>query len=148
MAKLVLKKCKVHFHCCHHRGKHRKGKLLFTVFYPHLKLYLKGITHMVLTDTQKVNLSISPVDAKGKPAKIDGVPSWTSSDETILSLVPAADGLSAVAVAGDPGHAQVSVTADADLGEGVTGITGTLEVDVEAGEAVSLNITAGAPEPQ
>ena len=44
------------------------------------------------------------------------------------------------------GAAQVNVTADAQIGEGVTEITGVLDVEVKAGQAVALNIAAGAPE--
>jgi len=39
----------------------------------------------------------------------------------------------------------VNVSADADLGDGVTTIAGTLDVTVAASQAVSLNISAGTP---
>ena len=103
---------------------------------------------MVLTDTQKVILSIQPVDKKGHAAPVDGVPVWMSSDETVLMLEVSADGMSAVALAGDPGHAQVSVMADADLGEGITLLTGIEEFDVVHGQAVGLSISAGVPSEQ
>jgi len=103
----------------------------------------------VLTDTQKTALAIAVVDAKGNAALIDGVPVWTSSDDAILAVTAAADGLSAVAVAVGPlGQAQVNVSADADLGAGVSAITGTLDVQVIAGAAVAVTIAAGAPEEQ
>jgi hypothetical protein len=102
---------------------------------------------LLLTDTQKVTLSIQPVDAKGFAAKVDGVPVWSVSDPTIggIAIVDANTGLSAVFTALLPGVCQVNVTADADLGPGVTSISGTLDVQVEPGQAVSLSITAGAP---
>ena len=104
---------------------------------------------MILKDNQQVSLAIQPVDAKGKPAQVDGKPAWESSDPSIVSVTPSDDGLSAVAAAGQNlGHAQISVKADADLGEGVRLITGVLEFDVVAGEAVSLSIIAGQPEDQ
>ena len=103
---------------------------------------------MVLTDSQKVALSIQPVDKKGKPALVEGVPVWMSSDVAIVDVQPLPDGLSAFAVAQDLGHAQISVMADADLGEGTTLITGVLEIDVVAGQAVGLTINAGEPEEQ
>ena len=103
---------------------------------------------MVLTDSQQVLLSIQPVDKKGKPAKVDGIPAWVSSNLDVLTLSVAPDGLSATAVALDLGHSQISVMADADLGEGVVLLTGIEEVDVVAGQAVSLAITAGVPEEQ
>lgn len=102
---------------------------------------------LVLTDVQKVSLSISPVSAAGNPASIDGVPTWSTSDDTVLTLEVAEDGLSAVAfTTGKLGTAQVSVVADADLGEGVKELTGVLDVEVKASEAVSLELNAGTPE--
>ena len=113
------------------------------------QITIKGdLKTMILTDTQEVDLAIQPLDKKGKPAQVDGVPAWVSSDTTIITVTPAADGLSAVATAGNIGHAQVTVSADADLGPGVTTITGVLEIDVAGGQAVSLGITAGTPREQ
>ena len=101
---------------------------------------------LVLTDIQKVSLSITPTSAAGNPAPVDGAPVWTSSDESVLTVTASADGLSAEAVTtGKLGVAQVSVSADADLGEGVTTITGVLDVEVKASEAVSLAVSAGTP---
>ena len=101
---------------------------------------------LILTDVQKVGLSVSFVTAKGNPAQVDGAPVWSVSDATVLSVVPSADGLSAEVVAVGPlGTAQVSVTADADLGTGVTALVGTLDVQVVASEAASIVINAGAP---
>lgn len=37
------------------------------------------------------------------------------------------------------------MSADADLGEGVTTVTGTLDVEVIASEAASLNVSVGTP---
>jgi hypothetical protein len=104
---------------------------------------------LILTDVQKVGLSIAPVDAKGNPAPVDGVPTWGTSDASILTVTPAADGMSAEALAVGPvGTAQVNVSADADLGTGITTITGTLDVQVTASQATALDITAGTPEAQ
>ena len=75
----------------------------------------------VLTDMQKVSAGpIQPVDGAGHPAPVDGVPVWAVSDEKILTVTPSADGLSAdIETTGELGTAQVTVTADADLGAGV-----------------------------
>jgi hypothetical protein len=102
---------------------------------------------VTLTDLQKVPLTISPVDAVGNPALVEGIPVWTSSNEAVLTVIPAEDGLSAVATTVGPlGVAQVTVTADADLGEGVTMIAGTEDFTVLASQAVSMGITTGVPE--
>jgi len=102
---------------------------------------------LILTDVQKVSLSIQPVSAAGNPAPVDGAPVWSSSAPDVVTVTAAPDGMSAVAVTtGKLGTAQISVSADADLGAGVTTITGTLDLEVQASQAVSLNVTAGAPE--
>lgn len=101
---------------------------------------------LILTDEQKVTLSVAFVTAKGNPATVDGPPVWTVSNDTVLSVVPSADGLSADVVSVGPlGASQVSVTADADLGAGVTALIGTLDVTVVASEAASIVISAGTP---
>lgn len=102
---------------------------------------------LILTDEQKVKLSVSFLTKAGNAAKVDGAPVWSSSNDTVISLVVAEDGLSADAVTVGPlGSAQVSVSADADLGEGVRSIVGTLDLEVVAAEAATVGIAAGAPE--
>lgn len=99
-----------------------------------------------LTDTQQVALSVAFADKAGNAATVDGAPVWSSSDETVLTVVAAEDGLSAVATAtGKLGTAQVSVSADADLGAGTTTLTGVLDVTVLVSAAVSAVVSAGAP---
>jgi hypothetical protein len=101
---------------------------------------------LVLTDTQKVALSIAPVDAAGNPAAVEEV-TWEVSDSAVLTLAVAEDGLSAeVVTTGALGTAQVSVKADALIGEGVEELTGLLDIEVVADKAVSLGVTAGTPE--
>lgn len=102
---------------------------------------------LILTDIQKVALSIKPVSAAGNPAPVDGKPEWVSSAPDVVTVEAAEDGMSAVVMTtGKLGTAQVAVKADADLGEGVVEITGVLDVEVKASAAVSLSIEAGAPE--
>jgi len=108
----------------------------------------EGATSMNLRDDQQVTLTIQPVDKKGAPAPVDGVPVWASSDATVVAVTPAADGMSAVVVGVAPGTARVVVTADADTGAGVTDLTGTLDFTVTGGSAVSITITAGEPTDQ
>ena len=104
---------------------------------------------LILTEDQKIGLSIAPKSKKGNPAKLDGVPVWESSDAAILGVTAAADGLSAsVAAAGALGTAQVSVRGDADLGAGVREIIGMIDVEVVGGEATIIEIATGSPEPQ
>ena len=102
---------------------------------------------LILTDSQKVVLSIKPVTKAGNPAPIDGLPVWSLGCEDHLKLELSEDGLSVTASAlGKLGVCQVNVKVDADLGEGVEEITGTVDIEVKAGKAVNVGIEAGAPE--
>ena len=106
-----------------------------------------GVNSMLqLTDSQKARVSVSAVDKKGQAAEVQGV-KFSSSDETIATVEDNGDG-SASIVAGLPGTCQIQVTADADMGDGDTEITGTLDLTVVAGSAATINVTAGAPEEQ
>lgn len=117
----------------------------------------KGITSMQLTDIQSVQLSILPVDAKGNAAPVeDGSVQFVSSDPTIITVGPdpadPTNQLKAVATAVGPltapgASVQVSVSADADLGAGVTTINGSLDFTVVASQATGLTINTGTPTP-
>jgi hypothetical protein len=98
-----------------------------------------------ITNEQKVNVTLHPVTATGKPASIDGVPTWEiiSGNSTVE---PAADGLSAFLVsADDPGDTEVLVKADADLGEGVIEISDVIRLSVAGAQAASLGLSADEP---
>jgi hypothetical protein len=112
-------------------------------------ILLKDIKMLMLPNDHKVPVSIQPVDGKGNPAPVQGVPSWTSSAETIAYVSSvASDGLSAEVLPGDTlGTCQVNVSADADLGAGVTPINGVLDVQVVAGQAVGFTIQTGTLTP-
>jgi hypothetical protein len=105
------------------------------------------VAMLVLKDAQKVTITVSPIDAKGNTAQVDGVPAWAVADPAILTLVPSDDGLTCVATTtGAVGTTQITITADADLGEGVKTISGLVDVEVVSGMAAGLNIVAGTPE--
>lgn len=101
------------------------------------------------TDQRFDNVQLTINDSHGNPASVDGVPVWASSDETVLVVAAAADGMSAVVDTVAPGTARVSVTADADLGAGTKPITGVSEdVNVTLGpssQASVMTFTFGAP---
>jgi hypothetical protein len=85
---------------------------------------------------------------RGKPAQVDGVPVWSSSDPAKVEAVASDDGLSCVAKALNNGTVQIGVSADADLGDGVRTLTGTFDLEIVSGEAVTLCVIAGAPREQ
>lgn len=94
-----------------------------------------------MADDATVGFVIRAVDAKGNPASLDGVPEWAVSDDDLLAVTPAADGLSAsVSAVGPLGTAQVQVTADARMGPEVLEITGSLDITIVAGEAVMISL--------
>jgi hypothetical protein len=98
---------------------------------------------ITITNEQKVQVSLAPVTQAGNPAVLDGVPSW-SVTEGDATLEVAEDGLSAFLVSGAASvNSKISVTADADLGEGVISITDVIDLAVVAATASALGIVAG-----
>lgn len=103
---------------------------------------------LLMTVDQKTTLRISPRDSHGNVSDLDSVPAWTTSDETVLAVTPAADGLSAdVTVTGTIGTAQVNVSADVRKGDEVVTKSGMLDVQVVAGETATIDISADAVQP-
>ncbi len=94
-----------------------------------------------LPDDKTASATIAYVDAKGNPAKVDGAPQWSSSDEGVFTVAQDADGFAATITPIGLGTAQVRVTADADVGSGVQEIITLGDVEVVAGTAVAGNIS-------
>lgn len=94
-----------------------------------------------LRDNQQVQLSVEALDSEGNAA--DASASWSSSDEVVASVdssglvtaSPGAAGLGATTIT-----ATVTDNSDGDTHEG------TFEVEVVGSDAVTVNVTAGAPE--
>lgn len=81
-----------------------------------------------------------PVDAKGKLARLDGVPVWALDDETNCQIVSQAeDGLSCqVHISDNPSATQLSIKGDADMGAGVTEIQSVAVINIVPGDAVAF----------
>jgi hypothetical protein len=129
------------------------GYALITVRYGGFTLTARGddMAYTLPADMQ-VQVQVTFVDASGNPATVDGAVTWDSSDATgnmlTVTVDPTDDTLATVAAPGQLGAAQVSCTADADLGDGVTPIVTTMDVTVVAGAAVAGTITpVGSPVP-
>lgn len=88
----------------------------------------------VTTDQNFPSVVLNITNNRGQPAPVDGIPVWASSDETVLKVTPADDGMSAVVDTVGAGTARISVSADADVGTGVSTITGVSE---------DVNVTIG-----
>jgi hypothetical protein len=112
---------------------------------------VRGSSPMAYTlpDEMMVYVQVAYVDANGNPATVDGDTTWTSSNDDIAQVVPNPDDSTRAQVWGKSlGQAQITSSADADLGEGTKAILATLDINVVAGEAVSATITpSGEPEP-
>lgn len=115
-----------------------------TLRYGSFTTTLKG-DHMAYTlpIDHQVGVQVQYVDAKGNPATVDGAPEWESSNPSILAVTPDdPSGMTATVVPlGTVGNAQVTVTADADMGGGVREIVTLMDVTTVAGEAVAGTIT-------
>jgi hypothetical protein len=105
------------------------------------------------TDQNFPNVVLSITDSKGRPAKVDGVPVWASSDETVLTATPSADGMSGVVDTVAPGTARITITADANLTgdvETITGVSEDVVVSLGPGSKASvivLNLGTPADKP-
>lgn len=99
-----------------------------------------------ITNEQQVTVHLAPKTAAGRPAKLDGTPEWSLVSGN-CTLKASDDGLSCTIVSGDElGTSEVSVKADADIGEGVEEIADFVEVVVGGAKATSLGLSADAPE--
>ena len=102
-------------------------------------------------ETLKVGQLIRPSldirDRFGNPAAVDGVPVWSGpTDPSHGVLEVATDGMSAIFRARGVGQGSVTVTVDADLGEGIRQVTGILSYTVLAAEATVVGFNVGPAE--
>jgi hypothetical protein len=101
-----------------------------------------------ITNEQKIQVTLNPVTATGRPAKVDGAPQWSVITGG-ATLDVAADGLSAFLVsADDPGDTEFLVKADANLGDGVEEISDTIRLSVAGANAANLGLVAGTAVPK
>lgn len=101
---------------------------------------------LTITNEEKILVTLNPTTAAGNPGIVDGIPVWSveSGDAT---LAVAEDGLSAYLISGSADvNSVITVTADADLGEGVNPLTDTVDLAVVAANASALGIVAGVAE--
>ena len=108
----------------------------------------KEIKMVTISPDMKRVFSIQPVDGKGRPAKVDGVPEWTISPSGGATLFPAPDGMSCeVAWLAVLAGQVLTVKADADLGAGVKEITGSADIETLAAQATTLSVSVGPEVP-
>lgn len=105
-------------------------------------------TMTTIKDNQTDTITLEVDDAAGNSIPLTDVqfpspPTWTSSDPTVLTVTPNADGLSAVgATTGKLGTSTVSVSATTSDGRS---ISGSDEVDVTTSAPTSFKLVFGTP---
>ena len=103
----------------------------------------------LITVDEKGRFSAVPTNKQGGAATLAAPPIWGLSDSQVATLVDqSADGLSITLMPLVAGIVQVWVEGNADLHGGVRLLRGTLDVQVEWGEAWNLVIIPSAPEPK
>lgn len=100
---------------------------------------------ITITNEEKVQVTLAPLTAAKNPASLDGAPVWTVT-EGDATLDVATDGLSAFLISGAANtNSKISVSADADLGEGVVTITDVIDLAVVQAMASGLGLSVGTP---
>lgn len=102
-------------------------------------------TSVTLTDIQHVAVTLEADDAANNPVPLNFAtpPVWASSDETIVTASPNADGSNAdVSTTGKLGTAQVTVTGVNAAGQTITGIG---DINVVTSGATTFKLNFGTP---
>lgn len=101
------------------------------------------------TTDEQVPVTATPVTSTGNPALIDGALTVTVQSGSGTVVQDPATPLAFVARSGDTaGDTVYLVSADADLGAGVTAISDTVTLTVTSAAAASFGLTAGAAQPK
>lgn len=113
-----------------------------TIQYEQFEIKGRSPVMFTLPADKKVKVQVKYVDSKGNTARVDGDVQWESSDDEVASVgVLQGETTKAEVIPGDKlGQAQITATADADLGEGSQEIIATMNIIVVAGSAVTASI--------
>lgn len=100
----------------------------------------------VRDDEANLTAKVTALDAEGHETTFDAAPTWQSSDDSVASVTPSADGYEATFAIGDPGSAVITVTGiENSSGEDVE-IVSTGLINVTAGDAVVGSVEFTLPE--
>jgi uncharacterized protein YjdB len=100
-------------------------------------IIFRGINmSFTLPDDRTAQINVTGADARGNAAPLENI-TYTSSDET-KATVDAAGLITPVGL----GAFQVTINAYAQIGDGITLLTGLLDAEVVAGQAVTLAVNA------
>ena len=90
-----------------------------------------------IDDLQKVSASVVFNDAAGKSVPAPSMPTWAIDNPAVVTIVPAADGMSCEITSVAPGVANMTVTDGAFTDTGV--------ITVTAAPAAAMVLSFGAP---
>jgi hypothetical protein len=99
-----------------------------------------------IPEGKRIKLEVRPSDVSGNPAPIDGNVTWTSADDTLLQVIPDAASANQTqawvqnAAGGALGPTQIQISADADMGTGITTITQAVDFEAVAGQAATFGV--------
>lgn len=136
--------------------KHRKRKRKITSvrFIISLTTKRKVMTPVtIVAGINGINIKAQFADPDGAPLPVSDLaspPVWSSSDPTIATVIPSADGSNAnviPATPSKPGTVQIVITAEGDPTPGKDTITGEQDVIVQSDEATQVALTPGTPTP-
>jgi two-component sensor histidine kinase len=100
-----------------------------------------------LRDSDQVALEVEALDSEGEPAA--ATTTFASSDEDIVTVRDNGDGTAlAIASPGAAGLGTATVTATVTQKSSGDTLEGTFDIEVVAGDAVTVNVVAGTPEPK
>lgn len=99
---------------------------------------------LTISNEEKIKVTINPTTSAGNPAQVENpLFEVVSGDATIEQ-----DGLSAYLISGEVGASQIKVSADADLGTGVTTLEELIDLNVVGASATSLGLVVEPAEPK
>lgn len=107
----------------------------------------KRITSMFnLKVNDQLPISIQTADEFGNPTgAFDSAPTWSSSDTTVATVAPAADGMSAVVTS--PGGKLAGCTIQVSGTSAGQAVQGSLQLNMVAGDVASIVLVPGTPTP-
>jgi autotransporter translocation and assembly factor TamB len=130
------------------RGRKARGYRLRLAFFLN-QIKIEG-NNMALSmkSTQRATGKVQPIDIKGNPAQVEaGTVEYTIDDPSLVEVIEDPDDETkfTVRALGPVGVTQLTIRADADLGEGVTTIETFAAIEITPAGAVGFGVTFDAP---
>jgi uncharacterized protein YejL (UPF0352 family) len=131
-----------------HRNKHKpKPRLRLSIVLPTKGTVTMNIINGSIPATWSAVAAAAFEDAAGVVRPLASTPVWSTSDESVATVIPAADGLTATITGVAPGTAAIRVSAEADPTPGKNTLTGEVDITVINPEDTQVVMTLGEPTP-